>query len=400
MSKKIFFIPVIIAVLIFVYLVKSKEGPKKEFIEDIKRVEVQVFKPKDITLKHQSFGTVYPGKDLKVVSSVNANIIFINKNLKNGKFINKSEVLVKFDNTAYLLESKKLDTDISSLKVQILELKQQDINTKVLLEIENKKLFIYEKELKKFTNIKSSISNTRLEQEKITVLSQQKITESLKSTLSIIPLNIKSLQEKINTLKLQKRILGISIKDCIIYMPFDGIIYNIQIENTQYLSKNQLLFKVYDPSNMQVDIDISPKFLKELGTIKDLKIKTFSKSQNRSFDTTFSRIAEEIDEKTRTLKLIFNIKQDVLKGTFLDIEIFGKTLHNRFEIPKHCYHNGFIYIEKDNQLQFKKVVIEYEQKQSYIISNISKTDKIITSNVKPAIRGMKLETIVIGLSDD
>lgn len=400
MSKKIFFIPVIVAVLIFVYLVKTKGEPKKEFIEDIKRVEIQTFKPKDITLNHQSFGTVYPSKDLKVVSSITADILFINNNLKNGKFLNKGEVLVKFDTTSYLLESKKLDTEIVSLEVQILELQQQISSTKVLLKIENKKLSIYKEDLERYITTKKYISDTKLAQEKIKVLSQEKIVENLKSTLSIIPLNIKSLHEKINTLKLQKKILNIGIEDCIVSMPFGGIVYDIQIENTQYISKNQVLFKVYDPSKMQVDIDISLKFLKELGTIKDLKITTFSKSQNRSFDTIFSRVAEEIDEKTRTIKLIFDIKQNVLKGTFLDVEIFGKTLHDRFEIPKHTYHNGFVYVEKNNKLEFKKVTVEYEQKQSYIISNISETDKIIISNVKPAIKGMKIEARLIGVSDD
>lgn len=383
MKRKIIIIlPIIIAIAIFIILVKNKQKPVQVKNEMIKSVLAIKIKPQDLNISLRSFGVVKPKYDLNLISAVNGDILYVHPRLKNGNFIKKDEVLLKIDEKEYFLKVKDLE-------IKIKELNRELDSSKKLLKIEQEKLLLDKKELKKYENIKNQISDSKLTQYKNIVLRTRNLVENYLLKLEVLP-------KKIESLELQKQIAMIALNDCIVKMPFDGIIYDVNIEKNQYILKGKSLLKAYDKNHMEIQIDLSvtqfAKFDKK-EDLKNLQAQFYSSSFDKTYGGIFSRISDSIDQKTRTIKFVFDLKETLLKGLFLEANIIIKELKNIIAIPKDSYHGGVVYILKNKSLEFREVDIIDKTDQFYIVDGLKEDESLIISDIIPAIEGMKIRGI-------
>jgi hypothetical protein len=69
----------------------------------------------------------------------------------------------------------------------------------------------------------------------------------------------------------------------------------------------------------------------------------------------------------------------------------AKHLKNVIVIPKESFYEGNVYIEKEGRLQFKKVTIVDQTDTSYIVEGLNSEDKLIISDIVPAVEGLKVK---------
>ncbi len=395
-KKLIVFIPIIVAIATIVYLAKSKPEPKKIEKVDEKIVKIQELKATDTNILIKSFGNVQSKEEINFISAVSGDIVYKDEKLIEGNFIKKGVLLLKIDDKEYKLNIKNLQAQISGVVASKKELEVELLSTKSLLEIEEQRLALDKKELEKYKRLKTHVSDSTLSQYKNQVLARQNSVQNLLGKLETLPLKIKASQANIKALETQKEIAQISLDDCNIYMPFDGIVYDIDVQNKEFINKNQKLFQAYDSSKMQIELEISVSELskfKDINDLEDIKAQLYSSSLDKNFKSSFVNISKNINEKTRTLSLLFKIEEPIYKGVFLDAEVVAKQYKDVISIPKNIYKNEKVAIVLDGRLHFKDVKIIDENIDSYIVEGLQEGDNLIISNLPDAIEGMKLKVV-------
>jgi multidrug efflux pump subunit AcrA (membrane-fusion protein) len=125
-----------------------------------------------------------------------------------------------------------------------------------------------------------------------------------------------------------------------------------------------------------------------------------------SWEGRFARIDATIDPQTRTVGVIVavdnpyekikpGIRPPLVRNMFCEVELKGRAIPNRLVIPRSALHEGYIYaVNPENRLSRKKVEIDFSQTNFYVVnSGVNPGERIVVSDLIPAIDGMLLEPI-------
>ena len=435
MSKKrwVFFIPVILGIIIIVLLKQNSPEPKQNPAQEItKAVRILSLPQLSVTPIAIGYGTVRPVSTWEAITQVEGIVLEKHPKLAKGAIIKKGSVLLQIDPVDYELNITQIESDILATQAQMEELDTKQENTQASLAIEKKSLELTKNELKRLKNLlkKSSVSHSDFEAQERSMLAQQQSVLSQSNSLKLIPsqkalLNAQ-LQQKQSQLKRAQR----DLQNTKIIMPFTGRISSDNVEVAQYVRIGNTLTAAdaLDKAEIEVQIPIgyfrglirSDKKINllehsvkehhnELGIKAQVVLKEGSLST--VWEARFSRITDTLDPKTRTIGVIVEVdnpygsvtpgsKPPLIKGFFVEVHLYGAPRPDSLIVPRSALHNQQLYlVNEQNRLEIKKVRIELFQPEFAIIKNIkqdnskkliSAGDKLIISDLVPAIEGMLL----------
>ena len=419
------FVPILIGVVIMVILVKTSKEPVqstvKEYVRTVRFIDVPVV---DYFPGAVGYGSVSPSVTLDGVAEVSGKIVEMLPNLKKGSIVPADSVLLKIDPTAYELAIAEIETSIESTRAQINETNVNEENTRVSLDIENKSLESSKKELDRLKNIvkKGAVSRSALDEQERTYLSQLQSVQSLKNTLNLIPVERNLLLAQLAGYEAKLASAKLDLEHTTITLPFDGRIAEVNVEVGQYvrvgdvmtvvdgidkaeviaqipISRVKSLVSYSDTSNMEIDEDI---FQKVLGFKAKVRVPEIGVEWNARF----VRMSDTIDPQTRTMGVIVEVDEPyknaipgvrppLIKGMFVEVEIQGKPVSNQMIIPRMALHENKVYLlNKESRLQINEVKTGIVQPEYVsITSGLVEGDKLIVSDLLPAIKGMLLEAV-------
>ncbi len=127
LKRLIFFIPILLGILVFVYLIVNKSKPKNIAAEEQTSL-VKTFDVKKLTVipKIIGYGTAEPGKTWKAVSEVSGKVVWINDKLDDGSFFKEGDKLLEIDDSIYKLKVAQYNAEIKKIEANILELKAKE----------------------------------------------------------------------------------------------------------------------------------------------------------------------------------------------------------------------------------------------------------------------------------
>lgn len=424
-NRWLIFIPILIGVVITVLLVKTSKEPVqstvKEYIRTVRYIDVPVV---DYFPGAIGYGSVTPSVTLDGVAEVSGKIIQMLPNLKKGSIVAAGSVLLKIDPTAYELAVAEIETSIESTRAQINETNVKEDNTRISLEIENKNLESSKKELERLKNIvkKGAVSRSSLDQQERTYLSQLQSVQSLKNTLNLIPVERKLLLAQLAGYEARLASAKLDLEHTTITLPFDGRIAEVNVEVGQYvrvgdvmtvvdgidkaeviaqvpISRIKSLVSHSETSIMEIDEEL---FQKVLGFKAKVRVPEIGVEWNAQF----VRMSDTIDPQTRTMGVIVEVDQPyknaipgvrppLIKGMFVEVEIQGKPVSNQIIIPRAALHANKVYILNDeSRLQISEVETGIVQPDYVSIkSGLVEGQKLIVSDLLPAIKGMLLKAV-------
>ena len=118
------------------------------------------------------------------------------------------------------------------------------------------------------------------------------------------------------------------------------------------------------------------------------------------------RISDTVDPKTRTIGAIVSVDEayknvvpgerpPLIKGMFVEVEIRTNKLPEQLIIPRSALHNGKVYlVDEKSRLAIRPVMVKLVQGDFVVIKKgIAANDRLIVSDLSPAIDGMLLQTI-------
>jgi len=413
--KILILVPIVIGIAVFIFMLKSKTPPPLSPVTEVSQTvrTVHVLKT-NVIPSIMVYGTAEPERTWNAVSEVSGRIIYINPLLRDGNILPKDTELLKIDPVDYELALVQLKAELSEIDIK-------EKNTQALIAIEERNLKLAKGDYSRKQKLrkKGAASQSSLDQAEQAVLVKNVTLQNLRNTISLIPAERNVLNAKASQAQRD-------LDQTIIYAPYDIRIADLEIESNQYTSLGQSLFKgdVIDQVEIsaQIPMGVLPALLSGKGNQKDsddIMINSLAEltglkavvridlgDANVKWPATVVRMSDTIDTKTRTLGFIVSVKDPykniqpgikppLVKGMFVQIHITGNPLKNKLVIPRTAVRQGHVYVmNKQNRLETKKVDVLFSQNGASIIKgNLNEGDKVIVSDLIPAVDGMLLTAV-------
>ena len=430
LKKSLIIIPIVCGMVLFVWMKNTKQPPIRfESKERVQTVRVISLEKTPVVPRAIGYGYVEADRTWEAISEVSGKIVYMNENLKKGYFIKKGELLLKIDTTPYGLAETRGVAELMNIDARLKELVQSRKNTQRLLSIEKKSLVSAAQELERKRELfdKGYISASDLEKEERIFLTHQTTVNTLQNTLALIPSQKKALvaQKKSGESTVSERRLDVAKTE--IYAPFNCRLSVVNIELHQYATAGSVLVKAESIDRAEILIQLTPQKLlnlmpREAGSmaleLPDMEMirraigitakvrLPMDKVNQIEWDGQFSRTSESIDLKTGAItvyiivdnpygNILLGKRPPLITNMYVEVELRGKPVPDRFIIPRSSIHGGKIYIcTKENRLKIKPVKVEFHMEDIAVLSTgIEQGEILVLSDLVPAVEGMRLKPV-------
>lgn len=411
--KLLFIPPIVIGVGILVLMVGQKQPPEtKEVGEPTKLVRVIETPQLELTPVAEGYGTIQPARIWSGVAQVSGRIVELHPRLRNGEIITKDTLLLKIDPVDYELNLAQVTAELAELQVE-------QNNTKASLSIEERGLKIAQRELERVTKLtaKGTASKSDLDNAERNLLNSRNAVQNVKNNLALLPTKRKVLEAK----KIQaERDLG----NTSIVAPFNMRVADMAIEIDQYVSKGGTLLVGDEVDRVEViarfplssirrlfigrelsEFEMLGENLAQAVALKPL-LKLDMGTAIAEWEAEFVRFSDSVDPETRTMgvvvavdrpfdKVIPGLRPPLSKGMFVQVLLQGKSQADRIVLPRSAIKNGVVYtVDEESRLQRQPVEVLFNQGDISVIANgIKPGQKVVVSDLVPAVTGMLLQTI-------
>ncbi len=404
---------IILGVIVIILGSKFKAQPKQSEIVEFATKAKFISAPKLVLkLSAKGDGYVKAANTWDAVAEVSGKVIYKSDKLKDGIFVNKGEELLEIDPSSYQLNLAQIDAQLETSKIK-------DNTTKLAIKTRSEEVSLLEKELSRLNKLlsKHNVSQSSVDSTQRSLVNAKANLQSQQSSLKIN-------RAEREVLKIQRQQAENELNKTSLIAPMDVRIREVSISDSQYANRGQNLF-IADAIDR---VEIEFKF--PIGKLRPLVMSSLqngrSESQNwkpgvkgllatvslsqgdhvAKWDATITRVSSTINPKTQTLGIIAEVekpydmaksgkKPPLLNDLFVEVEIHGKNTQPFLVIPSSALHQGKVYvINEDSRLKFRTVKVAFHQQGYAVIEKgLKPSEKIITSDIIPAIEGMLLKPV-------
>jgi multidrug efflux pump subunit AcrA (membrane-fusion protein) len=434
-SRKALPIIAFIGVLLLIMIIKSQPDLQHNNTERLS-VAVNYIEVKNYQVKPEiiGYGVVQPDLNLQAKAEVTGRVVYSHPKLKKGEIFSKGTLLLKIDDKDYLLQLKQSQADLLANKANLEEMKINIENNQLELKLAIEKLTVRQKEYARLKKLRRSgaVSQSNLDGERQNLLQQKQEVQQLKNRQTTLPstLEVMKAQLEISKAKLEKSQRDLDRTQ--VKIPFNGRISDVYTDLDQYMQTGTSLFDATGLNkimiNAQFPVDQFSSFAKNFDPKKlDFKDQKEIPSMShvlaslnltstveeaggdfKNWQAKVERFSDDLDPKSRTVGVIVTVSDSyknlqpgtrppLLEGMYMKAFLQGASV-NRLVIPRFALHENQVYtINQENQL--KRIILTQYQQQGELVlltelSGIKAGDKIITSDVFPAVNNMKVTPII------
>ena len=428
--KRLVFIPAaLLGVAAIVIAVKTKQPPEREPLRET-ATKVRIIEAVETTVipRALGFGTVQPGKTWEAVAEVGGKIVQIHPQLKKGAVLEKGTVLLKIDPVDYQLAITRIEAGVRAIDAKLSELTTSAKNTEALVAIEERARALTEKDLSRQRTLlkKGNTSQASVDKEERNFLARSQSIQSLKNLLNLIPAQRDELRAQRADFAAQAARAKRDLERTTIAAPFDLRISEVMVEDTQFASQGKVLISAdgIDVAEVSAQLPLSNiaaliepgksitfdqhRFMDVIKDVMDFEAVVRLKGGNlhAEWPARFARVSDTVDPQTRAIGIIVavddpyrqavpGIHPPLTKNMYVEVELRAKPRKGRIVVPRNALHGDRVYaVGPDNRLKSRHVEIEFRQTNFAVVSKgISPGEKIVISDLVPAIEGMALDPI-------
>lgn len=314
-------------------------------------VEIKTIEPAMYQVYVDSFGTVKPRTQSKLVAQVSGQIDEISPNFREGGFFNKGEWLVTIDDRDYKVDVKVAEASLLDAQQKLAE------------------------------------EQARSSQAKADWQRLGKSGEPNDLVLRLPQLNA----AQANVLSAEARLekAQLALERTKVVAPYDGRILNKQVDVGQVVSNNAHLADIFSSDYVEVrlpinNVDIPLIHLPEQTTdnqqLDAVKVQFSSRFDDQIWHGNVVRTESSIDTSSQQLYVVaqiddpYTVKQNgrsTLKiGQYLNAKLAGKILSDVIVIPNQSIYQGsYVYVVEEGVLKRRNVDILWKNNQDAVISD-------------------------------
>ena len=423
--------PILIGAAVLAFVVSQKQAPETEApLERSRHVRVIAAPEVPVVPRVLGYGTVSPEKVWNAVAQVSGEIVYVHPEFKKGAILRKDTEILRISPIDYELAITQAEANIRSSEAKLKELEVTGENTQAALAIEQRALELREKELARKEELLKSgtVAQSAVDQERRDTLAQRKKVQDLENSLRLIPTQKTVETEQKAVFEAQLADTRLDLERTHIKMPFDARIAEANAEITQFVPVghalavadgvevseveaqvpialfSQLAASVAD-ENMPVGItpETISRVVRALGL--HVTVRLGAGDQSVEWEGRFSRVSDTIDPNTRTIgifvsvegayaKAVAGVRPPLTKGMFVEVELSTRPLGPRVVVPRSAIRGGRLYVvNAESRLEIREVRTGLVQGDfAEIVSGLRGGEKIVVSDLSPAIDGMLLRT--------
>jgi hypothetical protein len=425
--RKLAFVPVLaIGVVAFLALKAARTEPAKvDLTETGRRVRTMTVRAHRVVPRATGYGVVEAREEWQLVAEVSGRVVELSPELKEGGFVTKGTTLVKIDPGDYQLTETQREANLEGVRAQIDEIKVQETNTRKSLEIEERSLELAEASLARIEKLRGSgaASESDVDAEERSVLTQRKAVQSLRNTLRQLPANRKVLEAQIKQEKAGLAGATRNIARTEIVAPYDVRIREVRTSLQEVVGNGQVLvvadglemaeipaqFAIgelrplvpFRPSETPLSTDSLSRLPELVGLSATARLE--STDMTAEWPATFDRF-RAVDPQTRTIGVVVAIadpyragrpgeRPPVVPGMYVEVELRGQPRDGCLAVPRAALHGHTLYVVDDQaRLQRREVTVDFRQAQYVCLaSGVKPGDQIVLTDLIPAIEGMLLD---------
>lgn len=431
----LFLIPVAAGGAILFSLISSREPPARKPPEELSRsVRVITIENTDFTPRVRGYGVVSPARTWNAVAQVAGRVAHVSPDFKRGTIMKKGTEIVRIAPDDYEIAIQQAQANIRSAEARLAELKAQEENARQSLAIEKRSLALNKEDLERKKTLleRGSVAQAVVDQEERNLLAQQARVQELENTLRLIPSQRNAQQQQIAVNQAQLKTAKLNLARTSITLPFDARIAEVSVEETQFVGVGTSLGSADGIDAAEVDVQIPLSQFRSFANVVvgDRPVETPPIVTSEAFRAAIerlgleatillrlddlelkwegevARISDTIDPNTRTVGAIVRVdkpyeravpgrRPPLVKGMFVEAELTGKPIKDQIVIPRSALHGEQVYVaDSDNRLQMRDVQTRFLQEDKAVIaSGLSPGDRLVISDVTPAIPDMLLDPV-------
>ena len=405
--------PLIIGALVLIFMVASKQPPAKtdriEATRTVRVIDVPLIK---LVAVAEGYGPVKPARVWTAVSQVSGTVTYIHPKLRDGEILSEGTELVHIDPKDYEIAQAQASAELA-------ELDMQEINARASLAIEKRNLKLAKNENERIRNLatQGTASQSSADQAERAMLAYLSAVQNKNNILTLVPAQRSLLEAR---LSLAKR----DLQRTIIKAPFDMRVAGLSIEADQYVPTGKSLFEGDAIDRVEIKAQVAMSSLRRLfigrpnvkidfhrldESISDLialdsVVQLDMGNHIAEWQAEFVRFSDIVDPETRTMgvvvavddpfdKIIPGYRPPLSKGMFARVVLSGKVSMRRIIVPRSAIRAGTVYVvDEDSRLRRRAVKILFSQGNiSVIEEGLSEGERIVVSDIVPAVDGMLLQ---------
>lgn len=426
LNRKLLLVPAILfGIMVLVVAIKWRPAPSvKAAVSRERAVDVIQLQQQLIAPLISGFGRIKPKVEWQAIAEVTGKIIYRHPNLEKGRVMDAGTVILKIDPLDYELTLAQAEADLRSSQAQLAKLVQEDENLKSTLKIEKNRLVISKKEVTRKEELrrKGLTSQSELDLEKQSWLSNQKTVQDIENQLFILPneRNVTLAQLYVNESRVAeaKR----SLEKTVITLPIDVRISNVDIEQNQVVNLQQSMLVAYGIEKVEVDAQVALHDMQVLASsltqytahadgrpradqlALTANIQLSSGSFQQLWPAKVTRISDTVSVTQATVGVIIEVEQDysalvpesappLVNGMFVEAKIEGQAnLH--WIIPERALHGDKIYTVDNNALKIQTVIVLFRRDGRVVVEgDLVDQQLLILNDLLPAVSGMAVKVV-------
>ena len=429
--KLILALTLIAGIAFVVVMVKLKQPPERT-TEQAMAIPARILEvaPLIIVTEARGYGEVLPARSWRAVANVGGRITWKHPDLESGNLISAGTRLLEIDPTRYELAEASARADIAGLEAERQQLDQEEQNTRGLLELENRRLALAQRELERMKTLvnRGALSGNRLDEQKRTTLQQQQAVQSLKNQLNLIPVRKEILKARLARSESALANAREDLEDTRFEAPWDMRVHQSEIETGQQVSPNQTLFIADDITTAEATVQLEMSALRNVisqipGTpapasggeahpgftdfhqqlpLDSLTVRVHSTGDSH-WPGKLTRVTGSLDPVTRTIQAVITVEEPyrnanpparppLVRNMFVQATVSAPTHGPVVGVPASAIHQGVVYLaDGENRLQRQPVTLAWQQGEVAVIGDGLKSgDQLILDDLIPAIEGTLL----------
>lgn len=437
-QKFILALALIAGIAFVVVMVKLKQPPERA-AEQVAATPARILEVIPLTVRTEArgYGQVLPARSWKAVANVGGRITWKHPDLESGNLISKGTRLLEIDPTRYELAETSARADIAGLEAERQQLDQEEQNTRALLELENRRLVLAQRELQRTKTLadSGSISQTRLDEQQRATLQQQQAVQSLQNQLNLLPVRKETLKARLARSESELAKAREDLEDTRFEAPWDMRVYQSDIETGQQVNPNQTLFVADDiaaaEATVQLEISELRNVLSQLPGEPDpapansgeahpdftdfhkqlpldsLTVRVHpTGAPDSHWPGKLTRVTGSLDPATRTVQTVITVEEPyrnanpparppLVRNMFVQATIAAPTPEPVLVVPASAIHQGEVYLaDSENRLQRQPVTLAWQQGELAVVSDgLKPGDRLILDDLVPAIEGTLLKPV-------
>ncbi len=428
-QRRLLIIPaIVLGVVIFMLMSGGEQavprGVSGEHATPVRFMTVQL---QSVVPVAQGNGSVVPTRVWSAISQVQGRVVELPRQFRAGEVIQAGQLLLRVDDTDYLLAQAQAKAAIQATQAQLNQLTLQEGNLNASLKIEQA---LYDSAYKEWQRLQTlakqgTVSSSQLDAQERAYLAQRQQLQNVKNSLALLPADRLVLQGQLAQQQAQLAQAELNLQRTTLVAPFNARLAEMNVELDQYVRVGEVLAVLDDMEQAEVKAQFSMDHFRQLFQPIDIKsmmakgempsphmlnltaqVRLGGNGETIRWPAMFVRTDAVIDPQTRTVGAVVAVdkpyanampplRPPLVKGMYVEVWLAGAAYAGQIAIPRHALHGDEVYLITDeNRLERRKVKLQLRQSGFVTIaSGVEVGERVVVSDLIPAVDGMLLAPV-------